>query len=162
MARGAERADWARLDLKSVSGARLQTKTAVRYDYRMDRSFIEKFGTGGALIAALACPICFPKFALIGAALGLGVFAPYEGWVALLVQALFILALIGQLFAYRVHKNKWLLSLAIVTTALLFVGYYVIPSSILLQVSLIGLIAGSVWQVLEMRRCAKCAVEGAP
>ena len=125
----------------------------------MNRTFIEKFGSAGAVIAALACPICFPKVALIGAALGLGIFAPYEKYIALAVQALFVLALAGQGFAYRTHRNKWLLSFSIGTTALMFVAYYVIPSSILLQVSLGCLVVASVWQVIESRRCAKCAAE---
>jgi len=58
----------------------------------------EKFGTVGAVLAALACPICFPKVALVGAAVGLGVFAPYEGYIALAVQALFAS------FEFRVGK----------------------------------------------------------
>jgi uncharacterized membrane protein len=96
---------------------------------------------------------------LIGAALGFGIFAPYEPYVALGVQALFVLALAGQLLAYRTHRNKWLLSLAIATTVLLFAGYYVIPSSILLQVSLAGLVVASIWQVVESKRCAKCSAQ---
>lgn len=118
---------------------------------------VEKFGTTGAIVAALACPICFPKLAIAGAAIGLGVFAPYERYIALGVQALFVLAFVGQLLAYRAHRNKWLLILAGATTAAMFFGYYVVPSSILLQISLAGLVAASLWQALEMRRCAKCA-----
>jgi mercuric ion transport protein len=127
----------------------------------MSRLVTEKLGTWGAVIVALACPICFPKLALIGAALGLGIFAPYERYLALGVQVLFVLALIGQGLAYRAHRNKWLLSLAIGTTTLMFVAYYVIPSSILLQASLAGLVGASIWQIFEVRRCAKCATSQA-
>jgi mercuric ion transport protein len=123
----------------------------------MIRSFLEKSGTTGAIIAALACPICFPKLALIGAALGLGVFAPYEGFIAIAVQIFFVLALIGQTIAYRKHHNAWILIASILTTVLMFLGYYVIPSSILLQTSLAGLLAVSIWQAVEMKRCARCA-----
>ena len=122
---------------------------------------IEKMGTTGAVLAALACPICFPKLALVGTALGLGFLAPYETYIAFGIQALFVLALIGQVFAYRTHGNRWLLGLAICTTALLFVAYYAVSSSVLLQLALVGLVAGSLWQVLEMRRCAKCQAESA-
>ena len=127
----------------------------------MNRTFVEKFGTVGAVVAALACPICFPKLALVGAALGLGIFAPYERYIALGVQALYVIALVGQGLAYRSHRNKWLLSLAVGNTALMFIAYYVIPSSILLQISLLGLVAASIWQVVEARRCAKCAAQDA-
>ncbi len=125
------------------------------------KRMLEKFGTGGAVIAALACPICFPKLALIGAALGLGVLAPYERYIALAVQALFLLALAGQVFAFRAHRNKWLLALAIATATTLFVGYYIVPSSILLQLSLLGLVVSSVWHFFEVRRCRRCADERA-
>ncbi len=117
----------------------------------------EKFGPLGAVLAAAACPVCFPKLALVGAAVGLGVFAPFESYVAIGVQVLFVLALIGQILAFPRHQNRWLLALSVATTSLLFVGYYVIPSSILLQASLLGLLAASVWLVVETRRCATCA-----
>lgn len=118
----------------------------------------EKFGTTGAVIAALACPICFPKLALVGTALGLGIFAPYEKYLALGVQGLFVLAFVGQVLSYRTHRNKWILAFSGFVTALLFVGYYVVPSSILLQVSLAGLVIASICQVLAIKRCAKCAL----
>jgi len=118
--------------------------------------FLDRFGTAGAVVAAAACPICFPKLALVGAAVGLGVFAPFEGYVAMGVQVLFVLVFIGQLLAFRRHRNRWLLALSSATTVLLFVGYYVVPSSILLQVSLAGLVVASIWLAVELRRCAKC------
>ncbi len=123
----------------------------------MARPSLEKLGTTGAVLAATLCPVCFPKVALVGAALGLGWLAPFEQYVALGVQALFVLAWLGQLAAYRRHRNRWLLGFATATTALLFLGYYVVPSTLLLQLSLAALIAGSIWLIVETRRCAKCA-----
>jgi hypothetical protein len=41
-------------------------------------------------------------------------------------------------------------------TVLLFIGYYIVPSSILLQVALVGLVVASIWLAVELRRCAKC------
>jgi mercuric ion transport protein len=117
---------------------------------------IEKVGSIGAIIGALSCPICFPKFAIIGSAIGLGVLAPFEGYVAKGVQALFLIAFIGQLVAFRQLGNRWLLGLSVLTTLLLFSGYYVVPSSLLLQLALCGLAVSSVWLVVEQRRCAEC------
>ena len=122
----------------------------------VNRTLVEKVGTVGAVLAALACPICFPKLALIGAAVGLAVFAPFERYIAIAIQALFILALIGQALAYPRHGNVWLLSLSVVTTALLFAAYYLFPSSILIQLSLVGWVAASIWLFFEVKRCAKC------
>jgi mercuric ion transport protein len=123
--------------------------------------FLEKFGTIGAIVAALACPICFPKLALVGAGVGLAAFAPFEGYVAVGVQVLFVIAFIGQVLAFPRHRNRWLIALSAVTTLLLFTGYYVFPSSILLQVSLAGLLVASIWLVVEILRCGKCAGSGA-
>ncbi len=117
---------------------------------------MEKLGTGGALLAALACPVCFPKFALVGAALGLGVLAPFEGYTALAVQGLFVLAYVGQVLAFRRHRNRWLLAFATGVTALLFAGFYAVPSSIVLQFALLGLVISSGWLILVLRRCATC------
>jgi mercuric ion transport protein len=122
----------------------------------MYRAMLEKTSTGGAILAALACPICFPKLALIGAAVGLGAFSPFERYTAYAVQVLFLLAFIGQVVSYRQHRNKWLPGFAGVTTAVLFIGYYVVRSSTLLEIALGGLVAGSVWQFIEARRCARC------
>jgi mercuric ion transport protein len=126
----------------------------------MDRSIFEKFGTVGAVAAAAACPICFPKLALVGAAIGFGIFAPFEGYIAVGVQALFVLAFVGQVLAFPRHRNRWLLALSAATTALLFAAYYLFPSSTLLQASLAGLVAASIWLVVESRRCAKCEAQG--
>ena len=115
----------------------------------------EKVGSIGAVIGALGCPICFPKIAIIGSAIGLGVLTPFEGYVAKGVQVLYLLAFIGQLIAFRQHGNRWLLGLSVLTTVLLFSGYYLVPSSLLLQVSLCGLVISSVWLVVEQRRCAE-------
>lgn len=67
-----------------------------------------------------------------------------------------MVAFVGQAFAFKRHRNRWLLGFAALTTVLLFVGYYAVPSAILLQVALASLVVASVWLALEMRRCAKC------
>lgn len=123
----------------------------------MNRTGVEKFGTWGAVVAVAACPACFPKLALIGAILGLGVLAPYERYIALVVQVLCVIALIGQVLAFRMHRNVWVLALAAASTALMFAAYYVVGSTLLLELALFGLAAASVWQVVEMRRCVRCA-----
>jgi mercuric ion transport protein len=123
------------------------------------RPFLERFGTVGAVVAAAACPICFPKIALVGAAVGLGTFFPFEGYIFVAVQGLFVIAFIGQVLGYRRHRKRSLLAFSAFTTLLLFVGYYLVPSSTLLQLSLAGLLIASVWQAVELTRCARCAAD---
>ena len=120
------------------------------------------------MLAALACPVCFPKLALIGAALGFGVLAPFEGVTAFAVQGLFVVAWVGQVIAFRRHRNRWLLAFSTVATLLLFGGFYVIPSTIMLQSALAGLGIASVWLIIAMRRTGSSrqasgtAVPGSP
>ena len=59
----------------------------------------DKSGSTGAILAAMGCPVCFPALASLGAALGLGFLAQWEGflltrvlpaaaWLTLAVNAL--------------------------------------------------------------------------
>ncbi len=119
--------------------------------------WLERAGTFGALVAAAACPVCFPKFALLGAGLGLGVFAPYEGALIVVVLILAGAAWAGHVATYRRHGKRVLLALATAATALLYVGYFVAGSSLLMQGALVALAGASVWLGFELRRCARCA-----
>jgi mercuric ion transport protein len=122
----------------------------------MIRERLEKMGTVGALVAALACPICFPKLALIGGLLGLGFLAPYEEYIAYGVQALFVVALAGHLYAYRRHGRRYVPVLAALATAMLFIGFWAFGSTILMLAAIALLAFASVLQVVESRRCATC------
>lgn len=74
---------------------------------------LEKFGTVGAILAAMLCPVCFPKLAVIGALLGLGTLAPLEGWFAASARGFLALAFIGHLLlALRRHRVVWVTILA--------------------------------------------------
>ena len=53
---------------------------------------LEKFGSIGAIVAAAACPVCFPKLALLGAILGLGGLGAYEWQLFIVAQVLVALA----------------------------------------------------------------------
>lgn len=119
--------------------------------------WLERAGTLGAVVAAAACPVCFPKLALLGALLGFGVFAPYEGVLIVVVLILAGAAWAGHVAAYRRHRRRALLAAATAATVLLYVGYFVAGSPLLMQSSLVALAGASVWLALELRRCARCA-----
>jgi hypothetical protein len=118
--------------------------------------WLERAGTFGAALAAAACPVCFPKFALLGTVLGLGAFAPYEGALIVVVLILAAAAWAGHVAAWRRHRKRVLLALATAATALLYVGYFVAGSPLLMQGSLVALAGASVWLGFELRRCARC------
>ena len=122
----------------------------------MFRIPLEKLGSFGAIIAAAACPVCFPKIALIGAIVGLGFLEEYEGYATRAVQVFALIALVGQVVAFQRHGNRWLLGFSVAATSLLFLAYYAIDfSPFALQVALVSVIAASVWLVVELRRRAK-------
>jgi hypothetical protein len=123
--------------------------------------WLERAGTLGAVVAAAACPVCFPKFALLGAALGFGAFAPFEGVLVVVVLALAAAAWAGHVATYRRHRKRALLASATGATALLYVGYFGAGSPLLMQVSLVALAGASVWLAFELRRCARCAQRAA-
>jgi len=120
------------------------------------KNILEKFGSFGAILAAMACPVCFPKLALVGAILGMGALKPFETVFFFGSQLLVLSALGGHGLSYKKHQNKKLLSLAIVSALTFFVSLYVAASEILSYLAFGGLIVATVWLVAENRRCAKC------
>lgn len=107
------------------------------------KTYLEKVGGIGALVSAAACPICFPKLALIGAFFGLGALSAFEYQFLIAAQVLVVLALAGHLLSYPRHRNRWLLGAALLSAAAVFAGLYLFGSEILVYVGLAGLVATS-------------------
>jgi hypothetical protein len=53
---------------------------------------LDKLGSTGAVIAAAACPICFPKLALLGGLIGLSAISAYEAQLFIAAQLLVVVA----------------------------------------------------------------------
>ena len=117
---------------------------------------LEKLGTFGAVLAAVVCPICFPKLALIGAFFGLGVLAPLEGWFAIAAQVFLAFGCIGHLFIYRRHRNKWVTALAITGTVMVLASLWFRYVETLVYLGLLAVVVATVWSVFAMRKCATC------
>lgn len=107
------------------------------------KPYVEKLSSVGAVIAAAACPICFPKLALLGALLGLGGLGAYEAQFFIAAQALVILAVAGHVLSFRQHRKHWLLALAILGGAAVFFGLYLFPSEWLAYAGLAALVVAS-------------------
>lgn len=135
------------------------------------KAHLEKLGSIGALIAAAACPICFPKLALIGALVGLGAFSAYEYHLLIAAQILVALAAAGHLLAYRRHRRRRVLGAGLLGAAGVFAGLYVAGSELLVYAGLAVLLAAStvdIWPRLLRARgprlesvitCPKCSLE---
>ncbi len=85
---------------------------------------LEKLGSLGAVVTAAACPVCFPKLAVLGAVFGLGAFGAYESQLVIAAQVLVGVAVLGHVLAYRRHRGKGLLGLAIGSALAVFAGLY--------------------------------------
>jgi mercuric ion transport protein len=104
---------------------------------------LEKVGSVGAVLAAAACPICFPKLALIGAFFGLGALSAFEYQFLIAAQALVGLAVVGHALSYLRHRNRWLLASALLGAAAVFGGLYVVGSELLVYAGLAALVVAS-------------------
>jgi MerC mercury resistance protein len=104
---------------------------------------LEKLGSAGALVAAAACPICFPKLALIGAFFGLGGLAAYEAELLVAMQALVLLTSAAHVIAFRRSRNGVRLALALSGALLVFAALYFIGSELLVYAGLALLVAAS-------------------
>jgi len=114
-----------------------------------------KFGALGTLIAAAACPICFPKLALIGTLIGLGALAKYEYYFFIAFQIFALVTFTGILLAYRKQGNLNILVLAFASVALFFISLYLIVNEYLSYLALAGLVASVIWQLVEARKCSE-------
>jgi mercuric ion transport protein len=120
------------------------------------RTKLEKFGSFGAIVAAAACPICFPKLALIGALFGFGVLVKYEVVFFYMAQLMIIFALIGHIITYKRLQNLNLLIFAFISAILFFGSLYVFTSEVLSYLALTGMIVAMIWMMIEDRRYTNC------
>lgn len=120
------------------------------------RNKLENFGSVGAIVAAAACPICFPKLALLGAFFGLGALAKYEAVFFYGAHILIVIALIGHVISFKKVQNLPLLVLAVISVVLFFTSLYIFLSEILSYIALAGMVTAMIWMIIDSRRCAKC------
>ena len=78
----------------------------------------------GAVVAAAACPTCFPKLALVGALLGLGGLGAFEAQFFVAAQVLVGLAVLGHIVSFRQHRSQRRLAFAVLNGAAVFFGLW--------------------------------------
>ncbi len=120
--------------------------------------FWDKLAAIGALLAASACPACFPLLAVVSSALGLSFLRPYECVMMYVFQVLILLAFIGSVASFLKHRKRIPLLLNILGLFLIFFAFYVkfIPFFIYAGLSL--LLAGGLGNFLEEKKCNQCKI----
>jgi len=90
--------------------------------------FSRLFGKAGALgifIAAMGCASCFPTFGALGAALGMGFLAQYEGvFINTLLPIFAAIALIANLISFFSHKIWYRTLLGLAGPAMVLLTMY--------------------------------------
>ncbi len=116
--------------------------------------FLDKTAALGVLTAAMGCASCFPALGSLGAALGLGFLARYEGaFINTLLPAFAAVALAANLFAFFSHKI-WYRTLAgisgpIMVLLTLFPLWSYGWSTYLLYAGIGLMLVVSVWDILS-------------
>lgn len=68
--------------------------------------FGDKVASAGAIVAAIGCASCFPALASVGAAVGLGFLAQWEGlFISTLLPVFAAIAAIAQAFSWWNHRR---------------------------------------------------------
>lgn len=115
-----------------------------------------RFGSFGSILAAAACPVCFPKLALLGALFGFGALAQYEVIFFYALQVLVAAMWVSHVIAFKRGGDVRLLVLVSISALLFFVSLYLLGSEFLSYAALAGLMASSVWLMFERRRVGDC------
>ena len=84
---------------------------------------LDKIGTIGLFIAAFATPCCFPFFAFVLSAFGLGSAEFFGGWTEYIFEGLVLISLVGFFFAYREHKKIFPLLIGLLSGGLIIYAY---------------------------------------
>ena len=122
----------------------------------MNLTFVDKIGSVGTLLTAMACPVCWPLFATAGSALGLSLLAPsYEGIMMNYVFPPFVVvALVGTILSYRNHKQWLPLVSGLASGLLVLYGFYVGWQLTLMYIGIFGLLISSILSFLANRKKA--------
>lgn len=113
---------------------------------------LDRIGSAGALVAALAAPCCFPLFAAVGTAAGLSALGQSEGVILYIFQGFAVLTLAGLALSFRQHRDFAPLIVGTLGCANLAYHFYWEFSLPALYGGLLGLIAATGWNYLSKGR----------
>lgn len=108
-------------------------------------STLDRVGTGGSLLAAIAAPCCFPLFAGLSAAAGLGALDQFEGIVLYIFQGFVALTLVGLAAGFPRHRSIGPFLLGVLSAAALAYVFYRDASTSALYGGLGGLLLATLW-----------------
>ena len=114
-------------------------------------ALLDRVGSIGALVAAIAAPCCFPLFAALSAAVGLGTLGCYETTVLYAFQAFAVISLVGLALAIRRYRYFGPLEHGFISVESLAYTFYYSFEPAALYAGLFGLLAATLWNYLSSR-----------
>ena len=129
----------------------MNAQIAYLTDMKRLLTFLDGIGSVGALFAAIAAPCCFPLFAGVIAAVGLGALGKSEGFALYALQGFALLSLFGLALAVRQNGSPWPFVLGVASVVVLAWSFYGKFSQSALYGGLFGLLAATVWNRLLAR-----------
>ncbi len=128
-------------------------------------SLFDKTGTIGVLTAAMGCASCFPALGSLGAALGLGFLAHYEGLlINTLLPVFAAIALAANVFAFFSHKIWYRMLAAITGPSMVLLTMYPLWaygwSTYLLYSGIALMLIVSLWDIVSPpnKLCSSCEI----
>lgn len=115
----------------------------------------DKAGFGGTLVAAAGCSACFPALAGIGASLGLGFLAQWEGvLVGRVIPVIALLVIFINILGYFSHRQWHRTVLGLIGPVLVIIGARTM-SEFYLYPGLAFMLGVSIWDMVSARnkRC---------
>jgi hypothetical protein len=119
-------------------------------------------GVGVSLLPKLICPLCWPAYAGLLSALGLGFLVNSRNLFA--VTALFLIVAVSSLaFRARQRRGYGPAAMGLIASFLILFGKFDLESPTIAYAALAFLISASIWNTWPIRRaaaCPQCAPDG--
>ena len=124
----------------------------------------DKAGVIGTVVSAAACPACFPALASLGAAMGLGIFAEYEGLFMTTLLPLFAgIALVANALGWLRHRQWRRSVLGMLGPAIVLAALLLFPGqdwfAKLLYAGMACMVGVSLWDLFSPAN-KRCEVDG--
>ena len=101
---------------------------------------MDKLGTLGLFFTALFSPCCFPLFAFVASALGLGSFELFDGWTMWIFQAMILVSIAGLIISYCKHRSVYPLLIAVPSVLLIYYEYYFNSNPYFIYIGMFGVL----------------------
>ena len=128
-------------------------------------ALLENTGALGALTAAMGCASCFPALGSLGAALGLGFLAQYEGlFINTLLPLFAAIALAANIFSFISHRVVYRMLIGIAGPTMVLLTMFPLWtydwSTWLLYAGIALMLVVAIWDLLSppSKVCASCNI----